>query len=218
VVRRVIRILLNAAAALSLLLCAGAVVFWVLGQSNSYWAGLRRPLTYHEIGVSRSELYLHARRTTRPNYGDSRAPPLWLCQTGPVLDFVKEMADVGHAPVAGFFCYYFDAYGDSELQIVLPMAFTVALLAGLPLVAIALDLHRRRRARRGATNCRSCGYDLRATPDRCPECGTASTAATQDAAARIPADGSAGLIDSRLCPQTQQSTSFDRSVTLQPPR
>ena len=39
---------------------------------------------------------------------------------------------------------------------------------------IVLYLRTRRRARRG--QCRSCGYDLRATPRQCPECGALAAA------------------------------------------
>jgi hypothetical protein len=50
----------------------------------------------------------------------------------------------------------------------------LALLAGsLPVANLALTAIRRvRQHRRDRNLCEACGYDLRASPDRCPECGT----------------------------------------------
>jgi hypothetical protein len=48
----------------------------------------------------------------------------------------------------------------------------VAASGALPLLWLAAGARDRRRRLRGERNqCPSCGYDLRATPGRCPECG-----------------------------------------------
>jgi hypothetical protein len=51
-----------------------------------------------------------------------------------------------------------------------PHWFLALLLAVLPALRLRAARRSRRSARAGL--CPTCGYDLRATPDRCPECGS----------------------------------------------
>jgi hypothetical protein len=55
-------------------------------------------------------------------------------------------------------------------ELIIPHWVFVILFAIAPL--IRFRAWRRHRCRAQAGVCTKCGYDLRATPDRCPECGT----------------------------------------------
>jgi hypothetical protein len=70
--------------------------------------------------------------------------------------------------------YYGDATFTGQFLITLPLWLPVALAAILPAVRARRWQVRRARRRRvgaGGIPCPRCGYDLRATPDTCPECG-----------------------------------------------
>jgi hypothetical protein len=54
----------------------------------------------------------------------------------------------------------------------IPLWFLAALFALAPTYSL-LGPRRRQQQRRKLGLCERCGYDLRATPERCPECGTA---------------------------------------------
>lgn len=64
---------------------------------------------------------------------------------------------------------WFDGSADLGIPLIL-LAVAFATLVVIPLYPF-----RRRRPALAHPRCHACGYDLRATPDRCPECGTPAT-------------------------------------------
>jgi hypothetical protein len=74
---------------------------------------------------------------------------------------------------AGFayYRYEFGTHGSSKSAILLPFWLLVA--STIPLPASWIVVRRRARNHSKTGLCQSCGYDLRASAGRCPECGTA---------------------------------------------
>ena len=146
--------LVNIVAGLSLLLCAATVVEWVPSYRRSHelcWVR-RRELGQHRVavGVEFSRGILVA--TTRPDRSEDARPDLHS-----ELDLPWEYGTVNRL-----------GFGLDPWAIYVPLWF-VTLLTATPPAARALTWRRRPAGRAGT--CRRCGYDLRATPDRCPECG-----------------------------------------------
>jgi len=193
VVTRLVRILLNAGTAVSLLLCAATAVLW--GRSyfaaDSYYFPAARVVadgpeddwglgTQLVIRSSRGKVQFHRyetapRRAEPTGHASVRpAPPLrsgqrtlptdWSWQFGGIERFHRapnrqQVADGS---------YLFLGFDNLMLPWWMLTAVT-AILPGIWLVRLPGRLRRRRRLRNRL--CTKCGYDLRATPDRCPECG-----------------------------------------------
>lgn len=105
-----------------------------------------------------------------------------LWRTDPVMPSITERPDGWYhttdMPVGSF------AYNLRSVTV--PHWLFVFIFAVLPIFVVTRLIRRRRQQREGL--CRVCGYDLRATPDRCPECGAEPLVPSPGAPGRIEGD------------------------------
>jgi hypothetical protein len=186
-VRRPLHILLNLATALSLVLFVATVALWVRGRSTVDF--LSRPAAARG-GEPRRVLIAAVGGVVRVTVGkdalDAR-PAGWRHRaSADEFDVGLVRATIAAADandtdylgvrllaVPGVRVYSVDTREPWTFQVFARLWVVALATAVLPARRLAgwLIGHRRRRRRRAAKRCPLCGYDLRATPDRCPECG-----------------------------------------------
>jgi hypothetical protein len=151
--------------AVLLLLCVAVCVLWV--RSYRYTDSLAWPWS------ARRHAQLHSARGGFA-YMDmaSSTPRQWF--SGFKSMYIKPKDR--DRPMAGTGFAGFRTYHGSQVRFwMVPYWFIVGATAVWPILRL---LQARRAQRRSFSGlCPQCGYDLRATPDRCPECGTATVAA-----------------------------------------
>ena len=148
--------------ALSLQLCLVTVVFWV----RSYWS--------HDMLQRSFDFVYDGNRLASVDQLDSNCGLILLISLR--HDVAKEELkwhySVHSFPVIGPDPDRYSFYvAKNHWRIEFPHEFAVAVFAFAPVYWLFGP--RRLRAKRLKLGlCPTCGYDLRATPDRCPECGT----------------------------------------------
>ena len=168
--------LLHIASGISFALFAIALIFWIRSGDGDFLRYRRSPW---QVDVTSSHGLCCAGWGTlispfHPPKGLQAS--FWPINRGPRVYF--ESPGQYKMTWFGFFLrhyhsetntYFFDGW-----TMIVPHWFLCAALSPFPALDLRLVLRRRRRDRyRREHRCLTCGYDLRASKDRCPECGLA---------------------------------------------
>jgi hypothetical protein len=172
----VLRILMNAATVVSLVLCVTSLAFWISTRRWGYLATYtadNRTSQRETLGMGAGQLGLkffviRGASGWAPGFqGDIYRVPPYGEFDGGAVSFEK-------LEFAGFRHFSYPAGTGTVIDMTnVPYWFAGIPTAAPPLLWLRAWFKRRRLGRARSGLCAACGYDLRATPDRCPECGTA---------------------------------------------
>jgi hypothetical protein len=196
-VNRLLRILFHTATALCLLLCLAALALWIRShfvtdqfythsfdderRNNNDITTWRQTLYQSAGGRLEIGQFLQAGDRWQPGHNKTYREVMETLARGnefyvatpagrrPKYAIFREGEGSQWGPIRSWAYEGSKTVGFDSRALSVPH-WTLALILALP-PAIWAGLYLRRRRRHKAGLCPACGYDLRATPDRCPECG-----------------------------------------------
>ncbi len=156
-----------------------AVSFAVVTVGSYWWDfSLRRialPDADTEIEAWRGQILIEDSRDPDPQRGMQTFPSTDYSifardDTSPIVPQFKNKWGFGYLDITG------DAYSGKlrVRKLYMPLWWPILPFALTPAICTWQFWRRKHRRRLGL--CPTCGYDLRATPDRCPECGAVAVA------------------------------------------
>lgn len=194
------RALFNFTAAVSLLLCIALGVLWLRSgpydeRIQAYYATWpREDEVYSYYFAAASYAGTFSFRFNRDHFG----PPFFIGMSAEEIkrkrqeDYIPalrwqfvgpnpERYFLSEGPRPGFWAKHWHSspaagHSDDDWSFAVRDWLPMALLLVLP--AVWMNRFRKTRRARRLGLCPRCGYDLRATPERCPECGTSAPVTT----------------------------------------
>ena len=172
---------LNVLTALSLLACVAASGEWILNRRSNHGLTFSAPSGFGLVKCEPYGLYLALGQYLRaPNRHDLER---WMNTRTWAVHWNSHAVEIPDRVFTRRFGFSLDRFpvghpADPNCRVrmlLIPYWFIASAAAAPPAAWAARRLRRRHRSAAG--QCLSCGYDLRATPGRCPECGTGSEAA-----------------------------------------
>jgi hypothetical protein len=165
-----VRWFLSGLATLSLALCLATVVLWIWSYGTTLNLEYQKVTRSARFQVSRGVEHFLAGSSLD---GGFAVGPRWRAYVVQPSGNFKDAASYDGVPfLLGFGFSYLRNSTDVATSLYLPCWFTTVLLSMLPVIQFRRWSRLLKAMRLSAGQCVLCGYDLRATPERCPECGT----------------------------------------------